>query len=124
MLVEENENLKKRLRASEAILASGTQERRKFMEGASWVAKKSQIECDRTCSKVVMLVNEFENRTKNSCIDLMLREYNGGKVEENKDWIRSELLSEMGDLGTRFETIFQNINYQLHNAVQSFKVGN
>lgn len=41
MLIEENDKLKSRLRACEQILASGTEERRHFMEGASFVAKKS-----------------------------------------------------------------------------------
>jgi hypothetical protein len=41
LLIEENGTLKKRLRAVENILKSGTNERTKFMEGASWVAKKS-----------------------------------------------------------------------------------
>jgi hypothetical protein len=40
MLTEENELLKKRVRAIETIAQSGTMERIKFMEGASWVAKK------------------------------------------------------------------------------------
>lgn len=41
LLIEENDKLKKRIRAVEQILASGTEERRHFMQGASWVAKKS-----------------------------------------------------------------------------------
>ena len=40
MLTEENELLKKRVRAIETIAQSGNLERAKFMEGASWVAKK------------------------------------------------------------------------------------
>jgi len=39
--------LKKRLRAIETIVNSGNQERTKFMEGASWIAKKAQAEIDR-----------------------------------------------------------------------------
>jgi hypothetical protein len=40
-LSEENVSLKNRLGAVENILRSGTNDRTKFMEGASWVAKKS-----------------------------------------------------------------------------------
>jgi hypothetical protein len=40
-LIEENDILKKRLRAVETIANSGNQERAKFMEGASWIAKKA-----------------------------------------------------------------------------------
>ena len=40
MLTEENELLRKRVRAIETIAQSGNLERAKFMEGASWVANK------------------------------------------------------------------------------------
>ena len=63
LLIEENEKLKRRLRGAENLLSSGTQERKQFMEGASWVAKKAQIESDRHTSKLVNLVSEFEKRT-------------------------------------------------------------
>lgn len=43
-LTEENESIKAQLRAAEALLRSGTQERVKFMEGASWIAKKTASE--------------------------------------------------------------------------------
>jgi hypothetical protein len=41
LLIEENNLLKQRIRACEQLLASGTEERRHFMQGASWVAKKA-----------------------------------------------------------------------------------
>ena len=44
MLTEENELLKKRVRAIETIAQSGNLERAKFMEGASWIAKKASVE--------------------------------------------------------------------------------
>lgn len=40
-LQQENEQVKAKLRAVETLLSSGTQERVKFMEGGSWVAKKA-----------------------------------------------------------------------------------
>jgi len=36
----------------ESIMRSKTNERTKFMEGASWVAKKSQLEADRISKKM------------------------------------------------------------------------
>lgn len=51
-MIEENEILKKRLRAIETIVNSGNQERAKFMEGASWIARKAQLEADRHKQKV------------------------------------------------------------------------
>lgn len=45
-LIQENESIKSRLRACETLLKSGTQERVKFMEGASWLAKKASAESE------------------------------------------------------------------------------
>jgi hypothetical protein len=52
ILIDENEKLKKKLRAAENLLASGTQERKQFMQGASWVAKKAQVEADKHTAKL------------------------------------------------------------------------
>jgi len=38
-------------------------ERKQFMEGASWVAKKSQNEAERHVGKIVNLAMEFDKRT-------------------------------------------------------------
>lgn len=46
-LYEENEVLKQRVRALETIVNSGTTERSKFMEGASWIAKKAHVEAEK-----------------------------------------------------------------------------
>ena len=59
LLIEENGTLKKRLRAVESILKSGTSERTKFMEGASWVAKKAQTEADRISASLQGIAHEF-----------------------------------------------------------------
>jgi len=45
-LIQENETLKSRIRACENLLKSGTAERVKFMEGASWIANKAKKESD------------------------------------------------------------------------------
>jgi hypothetical protein len=47
MLTEENELLRKRVRAIETIAQSGNLERAKFMEGASWVANKGMAETNK-----------------------------------------------------------------------------
>lgn len=41
LLIDQNEKLNRRLRGAENILASKTMERKQFMEGASWTAKKA-----------------------------------------------------------------------------------
>ena len=121
MLIDENEKLKRRLRGAENLLASGTQERKQFMEGASWVAKKAQIESERHTSKLVHLVTEFENRTQKSVINPHIFEYNGQQVGINKDWIKTELIREAADLNARLQSLFENVNYQLSKAVEGFK---
>jgi hypothetical protein len=62
-LQQENSSLKSRLGAVENILRSGTNDRTKFMEGASWIAKKSQMEADRTINKLNAISNELISRT-------------------------------------------------------------
>lgn len=48
-----------RLRACENLLASGTQDKVKFMEGASWICKKVYIESEMHNDRVQSLVKEF-----------------------------------------------------------------
>ena len=81
------------------------------MEGASWTAKKAQIESDRHTSKMVNLVTEFEKRTQMSIINPHIHEYNGQKVAQNKDWIKQELIREAADLNGRYQSLFENVNY-------------
>jgi len=63
------------------------QERAKFMEGASWLAKKAQIEGERHADKIVSVINEFDRRTKESVKDERIMDFDGQKVAGNKDWI-------------------------------------
>ena len=76
------------------------------MEGASWVAKKSQIESERHTSKLQNLVQEFGERTHNSVRDRLINDFDGNKVQANADWIMRELAYEAGDLNKRFEALF------------------
>lgn len=79
-LVEENDLLKRRLRALETIAQSGNSERTKFMEGASWIAKKAHIECEKHIQKVTNLVEEFERKAHACIIDPQIYEMNGREV--------------------------------------------
>jgi len=51
-----------RLRACENILAAATQEKVKFMEGASWAVQKVMSESEIHSSKVHSMVNELKMR--------------------------------------------------------------
>jgi hypothetical protein len=86
------------------------------MQGASWVAKKSQIESERHTAKIRMLINEFDARTRQSVINAAIHEYNGIKVQSNREWISNELLREAIDLNRNFDTLFENVNYELAKA--------
>jgi uncharacterized protein YicC (UPF0701 family) len=91
------------------------------MQGASWVAKKSQIEAERHVSKIRILINEFENRTRMSLVNAQILEYNGQKVGQNRDWISSEMFREAQDLNKNFDSLFENVNYELSKANESMK---
>lgn len=58
-LIQENETLKSRLRACESLLKSGSAERVKFMEGASWIMKKAKSETDHHHDRVKQMILEF-----------------------------------------------------------------
>ena len=91
------------------------------MQGASWVAKKSQIEAERHVSKIRILINEFENRTRMSLVNAQILENNGQKVGQNRDWISSEMFREAQDLNKNFDSLFENVNYELSKANESMK---
>ena len=121
LLIEENEKLNRRLRGAENILASKTMERKQFMEGASWTAKKAQTEAERHVGKVVNLAMEFDKRTQMSCVDPNIRDFDGVKVLVNKDWIKTELLRESSQLNANYKNLFESVNYELSKAVESVK---
>lgn len=77
MLTEENELLRKRVRAIETIAQSGNLERMKFMEGASWVANKGVQESNKFVQKLLNLVEEYDRRASNCVTDPTIKEING-----------------------------------------------
>jgi len=86
-LVEENELLKKRLRAIETIVNSGNQERAKFMEGASWIARKAHTETERHIQKMQTIMGEFARKQKDCIIDEQIAELNGREVIKANIWL-------------------------------------
>jgi len=69
MLNEENETLKKRLRAVETIAQSGNLERIKFMEGASWIANKALQEASKFNQQLETFRFEYDIRASNCVTD-------------------------------------------------------
>ena len=120
-LIQENETVKSRLRACEQLLNSGTQERVKFMEGASWLAKKASSESEHHREQMLNLVNEFVQRTRTSVKNECLNEYDGNKVAANKEWLTKELSIQVNDLNSRFQHMFFNVDHQLADACKKHK---
>lgn len=87
------------------------------MEGASWLAKKAQVECDKHTSKLAVLMTDFEKRTQQSVVDARIHEYNGRAVHSNKEWLKYEMAREVQELNTRYRNLFENVNYELSKAI-------
>lgn len=123
LLNEENETLKKRLRAVETIANSGNLERIKFMEGASWIANKSMQEANKHNQKLDSLKFEFQRRSLLCVVDPSINEINGIEFMKVKDWCADFIQKEARDNLQRFETLMENVNYNLAQAQQTFGQG-
>ena len=122
LLTEENEILKKRLRAIETIAQSGNLERAKFMEGASWVANKAVNEANKHSQKLFNLVNEYDRRSNQCVTDQSINEVDGVKFVRLRDWIEETLQNDASDIQQRFQTLLENVNYNLSQANAQFGV--
>lgn len=120
MLTEENELLKKRLRAVETIAQSGNLERAKFMEGASWIAKKGTQEASKCAQKLNNLIDEFDRRASVCITDPTTNEVDGIQFLQLKDWIEECMHQEGKDVQMVFETMLENVNYHLSEANKQF----
>lgn len=116
LLTEENETLKKRLRAVETIANSGNLERIKFMEGASWIASKAMQEANKHNQKLESLKAEFERRSTTCIIDASINEIDGPNFINLKSWTSEFIQREASDNLFRFETLMENVNYNLSQA--------
>ena len=98
MLTEENELMKKRVRALETIMQSANLERAKFMEGASWIGKKAQIEGSKFASKLYNLAAEFDHRS-NACVsDPNISEVDGPQFLKLRDWMHMAVQKEGSEI--------------------------
>ena len=122
LLTEENEILRKRVRAIETIAQSGNLERAKFMEGASWVANKAVNEANKHSQRLFNLVSEFERRSGQCITDPSINEVDGDKFYRLRDWIQENLSNDATDVQQRFQTLLENVNYNLSQANAQFGV--
>ena len=112
----ENEDLKKRLRAVDAIARRGNLERQKFMEGAQWIAKKGVEESSKCASTLFMVQSEFDRRANMCVTDAKINEVDGIEFFKLKDWVESTLANEGNQVKVRFETMLENVNYHMSEA--------
>ena len=119
-LAEENDLLKRRLRALETISQSGTNERTKFMEGASWIAKKAHLETERHVQKVLNVMGEYQRKAQAYVLDESIADVNGREVLKTNYWLQQEIDREIQENGERFESIFENVNFHLLEATKQF----
>ena len=116
LLCEENEILKKRVRAIETIANSGNLEKIKFMEGASWIANKALQEANKHNQKLDAFRSEFENRSYNCITDHQIKDVDGNKFLGLRDWSSEVLTKESEEVKVRFETMLENVNYNMAQA--------
>lgn len=119
-MIEENEVLKKRLRGLETIVQSGSTEKTKFMEGASWIAKKAHIETEKHIQKLQNMLGEYQRKSKECIIDESITEVDGKKMVRVSQWLGESMEKEIAEIGERFESMFENVNYHLKEATKTF----
>ena len=122
MLTEENETLKKRLRAAEKITHSINLERAKFKEGASLIAKKGVQESSKCSQKPNNFIEEIMRRTVNCVTGESTNEVDGVQCLDLKERTKECVHQEGKDLVHIFETLLENVNYDLSEANKAFGV--
>lgn len=120
LLNEENEILKKRLRAVETIANSGNLERIKFMEGASWIANKAMQEANKHNQKMCSLRVEFDRRSTLCIVDPTINDINGIDYMKLKEWTSDIINREADEVLLRYETLLENVNYNMSQANKTF----
>lgn len=58
----ENEQLRTQLLKYEKCVIEGTDEKKKYMEGAVWIGKKMSTEVERVCQSFEFLLVEYKQR--------------------------------------------------------------
>lgn len=92
------------------------------MEGASWVAKKGVHESNRFAQNLYNLVSEYDRRAQMCITDETINEVDGLKFNELKEWIQEAVASNGKEIQQRFETLLENVNYNLSEANKAFGV--
>lgn len=94
-----------RLRACENLLAAGTQDKVKFMEGASWICKKIYGESVAQKDRLIALVTEMRARDD---------------VNEVCSWIGQEVEHEANVMSEKIASLSYGVNQQLSEIVNKY----
>jgi hypothetical protein len=113
--------LKKRVRAIETIANSGNLEKIKFMEGASWIATKALKEANNHNQNLDVFRIEFNKRSGQCVTDPNINEVNGVDFMKLRDWTAEVLDKEGEEIRMRFETLMENVNYNMAQAQAALK---
>jgi hypothetical protein len=65
-------------------------------------------------------MGEFVRRFKDTVIDESIADLNGREVIKLNSWLSDQIDREIRDLGDRYETMFENVNYHLAEANRHF----
>lgn len=91
------------------------------MEGASWIAKKAHVETERHIQKLQGLLGEFHRRFRDGCVlDEQISDLNGREVIKLNRWLNDAVDKEIHEVGERYESMFENVNFHLSEANKQF----
>jgi len=90
------------------------------MEGASWIANKAMQEANKLNQKLDSLRSEFERRSTMCVTDPTINEVNGVDFIKLRDWTSEYIDREAVEVLMRFETLLENVNYNMRQANQTF----
>jgi tRNA U54 and U55 pseudouridine synthase Pus10 len=91
-----------RLRACETLLAAGTQDKVRFMEGAQWICHKLCHDAELYSDRVTSLLQEFECR----------------KSEDGAaQWISREVSDTTNEMRRKFDGVYSCVDHELNHAV-------
>lgn len=66
-------------------------------------------------------MNEFSRRFKDGCIiDESIAELNGREVIRLNNWLQDSVEKEIHEVGERYESMFENVNFHLAEANKHF----
>lgn len=88
------------------------------MEGATWIVKKANDENDKHIKKIHNIIGEFQKKSQACIIDPRINEVDGKKMLIVQDWLQQAIDKEIAEVGEKFDSMFENVNYHMKEAVK------